>query len=132
MNRHYIINALGGKEWKLGRQQQNMLSVSLRFTYQGGQRYIPFNMAASQATKTVVLDYDRAYEAKQSPEFVCHFTVGYKINRDRLTHEFSVKMMNVTSAKEYSNGYAYNHNTNRPEMYYSTIAMPSIGYKIEF
>jgi len=33
LNRNYIINALGGKEWKMGSQKQNMLSASLRFTF---------------------------------------------------------------------------------------------------
>jgi hypothetical protein len=132
LNRHYIINALGGKEWKMGRQQQNMLSVSVRFTYQGGQRYIPFDIAASQATQSVVFDYSRAYEAQLSPEFIAHFTVGYKINRDRLAHEFSVKMINVTGNEEFSNGYFYNHKKNEPELYVGAIVIPSISYKLEF
>jgi hypothetical protein len=132
LNRNFIINALGGKEWKVGRQRQNMLNVSVRFTFQGGERYIPFDMAASQATKTVVFDYSRAYEPQQSPDFICHFTFGFKMNRDKLSHEFSVKMLNVTGNKEYGNGYFYNHKADKPETGSGAIVLPSVGYKLEF
>jgi hypothetical protein len=131
LNRHYIINALGGKEWKMGRQQQNMLSVSVRFTYQGGEHYIPADEAASIATKSIVYDYSRAYRPQLPPEFVAHFTVGYKINRDRLAHEFCLKMINVTGNGEFI-GYNYDYSANKPKMDWSAISIPNICYKIEF
>jgi len=100
LNRNYIINALGGKEWKMGKQKQNMLNVSIRCTVQGGEHYTPFDYAASRRERGFMFDNSRAYEAQLSPEFIAHFTVGYKINRDRLSHEFSLKMINVTGNKE--------------------------------
>jgi hypothetical protein len=100
LNRNYIINALGGKEWKIGRQKQNMLSVSLRFTFQGGERYTPIDEKVSKTTKNIVFDGSRAFEAQLSPEFISHFTVGYKINRSRVSHEISLKMINVTGNQE--------------------------------
>jgi hypothetical protein len=132
LNRNYIVNALGGKEWKVGRQKQNILNVSLRFTVQGGERYIPFDEAASIATKSAVLDNTRAYDPQQSPGFIAHFTVGYRINRERLSHEFSLKMINVTGNKEFTGAYIYNYKEDKPEMNMSAIVMPGISYKIEF
>ena len=131
LNRNYIVNALGGKEWKMGQQKQNMLSVSLRFTLQGGERYIPVFEEASIATQDIVYDYSRAYKTQLSPEFISHFTVSYKINRDKLAHEFSLKMINVTGNKEFG-GYMYNYRTDRPEMYMGAVTIPNISYKIEF
>lgn len=34
-NRHYILNLLGGKEWMMGRNKQNILSVNAKLTLQG-------------------------------------------------------------------------------------------------
>ena len=131
LNRNYIVNALGGKEWKMGKQKQNMLSVSLRFVLQGGERYIPVDEAASIASQSLIYDNARAYETQLSPEFISHFTVAYKINRNKLSHEIALKMFNVTGNEEFS-GYQYNYRTNLPEMYMGAVVIPNISYKIEF
>jgi hypothetical protein len=131
LNRNYIVNALGGKEWGMGKQKQNMLSVSLRFTLQGGERYIPVNEAASIAAKELVFDNEQAYETQLSPEFIAHFTIAYKINRNKLAHEFALKIFNATGNEEFS-GYQYNYRNNRPEMYMGAVVIPNISYKIEF
>jgi hypothetical protein len=131
LNRNYIINALGGREWKMGKQKQNLLSLSLRFALQGGERYIPANESASIAAKSVVYDNIRAYETQLSPEFISHFTVSYKINREKLSHEISLKMFNVNGNKEFE-GYLYNYRNDRPEMMREAVVLPNISYKIEF
>jgi len=131
LNRNYIINALGGKEWQMGRQKQNILGVSLRFTLQGGERYTPVDDAASRVVKKIVLDDSRTYKMQTSPEFITHFTVSYTINRNRLSHEFALKMFNVTGNKEYE-GHFYNHRDDRPEMGMGSVAIPNLSYKIEF
>jgi hypothetical protein len=131
LNRNYIVNALGGKEWKMGRQKQNMLSISLRFTLQGGEHYIPVDETTSIAKNTLVQDNSRAYETQLSPEFISHFTIAYKINRDKLAHEIALKMVNVTGNEEFG-GYYYNYRTNQPEMYMGAVVIPNISYKIEF
>ena len=131
LNRNYIVNALGGKEWKMGKQKQNMLSVSLRFVLQGGERYIPVDEAASIASQSLVYDNSRAYKVQLSPEFISHFTIAYKINRDKLSHEIALKMFNLNGNEEYG-GYFYNYRDNRPEMYKGAVVIPNISYRIEF
>ena len=130
LNRRFIVNALGGREWKMGRQNQNLFSVSLRATVQGGEHYIPVNEAAS-SPHALVFDNARAFKPQLKPEFIGHFTVSYKINRNRLSHEFSVKMMNVTGNKEFE-GFWYNPREERIEMYMGAVVIPNISYKIEF
>jgi hypothetical protein len=130
LNRNYIINALGGKEWKMGRQNQNILSASLRFTLQGGERYIPVDVEASKAVRNVVYDNARAYEAQRPTGFQCHFNIGYKINRNKLSHEFALQIYNLTGDKEYF--YNYNYRKDQPELISGTVTLPNFYYKIEF
>jgi hypothetical protein len=130
LNRNFIVNALGGKEWKMGRQKQNILSANLRFTLQGGERYIPVDEAASIAVKKIVYDNSRAYNLQYPNQFFCHFTVGYKINRNKLSHEFALQVMNLTGTKEYF--YGYNYQTDQPQLYSGTGTIPNLYYKIEF
>jgi hypothetical protein len=130
LNRNYIVNALGGKEWKMGRQKQNILSANLRFSLQGGERYIPADEAASKAARNLVYDNARAYEQQHPPGFMCHFNVGYKINRNKLSHEIALQVMNLTGDKEYY--YNYDYRKDRPELLSATGSIPNLYYKIEF
>jgi len=114
----------------MGRQKQNMLSANLRFTLQGGERYIPADEAASKAVRNLVFDNARAYEMQYPPDFLCHFNVSYKINRNKLSHVFALQVMNLTGSKEY--GYYYNYRTDRPELDSGTGTIPNLYYKIEF
>jgi hypothetical protein len=131
LNRNYIINTLGGKEWQMGKQKPNMLGVSLRFTFQGGARYTPADEAASVAEKRVILDDSRAFEMQTSPEFITHFTISYTINRNKLSHEIALKMFNATGNEEFD-GYYYNHRDDRLEKMTGAVVIPNISYRIEF
>ena len=130
LNRNYIVNALGGKEWKFGQQKQKILNASLRFTLQGGERYIPADDAASKVTRSLVYDNSRAYELQHPAEFLCHLNVGYTINRNKLSHEFALQILNLTGSKEYY--YSYNYRTDQPEMVGGTAMIPNLYYKIQF
>jgi hypothetical protein len=116
----------------MGRDGQNMLYTSLRMTLQGCERYIPVDEDASIATKKIVYDYSRAYRTRLSPEFISHFTIGYKINHNRWSHEFAVKVINLTGYKEFDGNYYYNYRKNHPEKSITAMAIPNVSYKIEF
>jgi hypothetical protein len=131
LNRNYIFNALGGKEWKTGKQKQKILSVSIRFTLQGGERYIPVNEEESKTSKGIVYDRSRAYEEQLPSEIITHLTLGYKINRNKLTHKIAIKIINATGIKDFDN-YSYNYHTDSPEMYMKSGMLPNISYTVNF
>jgi len=131
LNRNFVANALGGKEWKMGRKKQNILSANIRVTMQGGERYTPFDEVASIASQSVIYDHSREYEMQLPSQFIASFTISYKINKDKLAHEFALKMINVTNTQELQ-GCMFNYRTNRPEILMGSISIPNLSYKIEF
>jgi hypothetical protein len=131
LNRHFLINALGGKEWKRGKYGQNILGVNLRCSFQGGDRYIPVDEAASKAAQAVVYDNSRAYEAQLPAAFISHFTVSYKMHKKALAHEIALKLINVNGYREFS-GYYYDFRADEPVMYRSAVVIPNFYYKVEF
>jgi hypothetical protein len=131
LNRNFLINALGGKEWKLGKHKQNILGVNLRCSFQGGDRYIPVDEAASIATQAVVYDNSQAYEAQLPAAFVSHLTVSYKVNKKSRAHEIALKFINLNGYQEFG-GYYYDFRENKPLMYRSAVIIPNFYYKIEF
>ena len=132
-NRKFIVNTLGGKEWMVGKRKQNVFSANLRLTLQGGDRYSPVDLEATLADPDNEVQYDesRAYSQQFDPMFLASFTVSYKINRKKTSHEFAIKFINVTNTESYY-GHLYNYHTKEIEPYRGTLAIPNILYKIEF
>lgn len=132
-NRKYVLNGLIGKEWMLGRNKQNILSVNLKMTLQGGERYAPIDVEATMAhpDKEVQYDETQAYSIQRSPMLIGNYTVSYRINKRRVSHEFAIKGINFTGAKEYIQ-HLYNIKTEKIEASEQKTGLTNISYKIEF
>lgn len=132
-NRNFILNALGGKEWMVGRKKQNVLSANIKLTLQGGDRYSPIDLDATLAhpDKEVQYDENRSFSKQFAPMFLASYTVSYKINKRKVSHEFAIKHINVTGAQSY-HGHIYNYLTHEVEPFRGTLAIPNILYKLEF
>lgn len=132
-NRKYVLNGLIGKEWMLGRNKQNILSVNQKMTLQGGERYAPIDVEATMAhpDKEVQYDETRAYSIQRSPMLIGNYTVSYRINKRRVSHEFAIKGINFTGAKEYIQ-HLYNIKTEKIEASEQKTGLTNISYKIEF
>ena len=132
-NRQFIINCLGGKEWMLGQDKQNILGINLKMTMQGGDRYSPVDRVATldDPDKVVQHDETKAFTKQFSPMFIVNYTISYKINKKKVSHEFALKGLNATGCKEYY-GHEYNFKTGEIKPLRSATALPNISYKLEF
>ena len=132
-NRNYIVNGLIGKEWMLGRNKQNVLSVNLKLTLQGGERYSPIdeNATMNDPDKTVRYDETKAFSEQLSPMFLTNYSVSYKINRKKISHEFAIQGLNATGYKEF-HGHVYNSKKNIIEPYKIATSLTNVSYKIQF
>ncbi len=132
-NRQFIINCLSGKEWMLGQDKQNILGINLKMTMQGGDRYSPVDRVATldDPDKVVQHDETKAFTKQFSPMFIVNYTISYKINKKKVSHEFALKGLNATGCKEYY-GHEYNFNTGEIKPLRSATALPNISYKLEF
>lgn len=93
-NGNYVLNVLGGKEFKI--KEKHVIALDVKATYAGGKRYVPINLAASIAYGDEVRDGSQAY-IKQYPEyFRLDVKPSYRLNTKRFTHEVSVDIQNVT------------------------------------
>ena len=132
-NRNYVINGLIGKEWMLGRNKQNILSVNLKLTLQGGDRYSPIDLEATMnhPDKEVQYDETKAFSKQYSPMLIGNYTVSYRINKRKVSHEFAVKGLNFTGAKEHY-GHEYNVKTGRIDVSDNSTILTNVSYKLEF
>ncbi len=94
-NGNFIVNLLGGYEWKIGRQ--DALTVDGRISWAGGLRTIPIDLEASRKAGKTVRDYTRAYESRDQDYFRIDLRVAYKWNLRAATLTFAADIQNVTN-----------------------------------
>ncbi|MBC7383428.1 MAG: TonB-dependent receptor [Bacteroidia bacterium] len=94
-NGNFVINALAGKEWKVGRTKNNTLALNLKVTYAGGRRYIPIDINASAQTGVVVYDFYHAYQNRQKDFFRTDLKFSFKKNSKHFTQEFALDIQNI-------------------------------------
>ncbi|MCF6346926.1 MAG: carboxypeptidase-like regulatory domain-containing protein [Flavobacteriaceae bacterium] len=130
-NMNYLFNLLGGREWNLGKNKQNVLGLNIRLTYQGGERFTPYKLGESIIAEEVVFDETNAFSQQIDPAFIAHFTASYRINKKNTSHEFALKVLNATSYGDFQ-GFQYNFIEQTVDENRETIMIPNLSYKIEF
>ena len=131
-DKNFIFNLVGGKEWKVGREQKNnMLGVNGKISIMGGDRITPVNEAATYLSEEIIYDDARAFEDRKPTVFYLHFTFNYRKNKKHHASIWSLQVLNALGSPEIF-GYKYNYKYDRIDTEQQTIVMPNISYKIEF
>lgn len=131
MDKGFILNAVAGKEWMVGKKKQNVFSINGRIFLHGGERYTPVDEEKSNELHEIFYDETLAYSKKYNPAVNGDFSASYRINRKKISHEFSVKVLNVG----FNTGmhfYNYNEKTLKIEKEDGAGLIPNISYKIYF
>jgi len=130
-NKHFIFNLLGGKEWRMGKSESNILGINGRFTYMGGDRLTPILEAESIQKDEIVYDYSMAYAGKEKNAALLSFSVSYRINKQNHAGIWSFHLLNALGNQEFR-GYEISDKTGLPEKKFDQIMVPNLSYKIEF
>lgn len=130
-NQQFITNALVGKEWQVGKDDNNVMALSMRLTYQGGERISPINYIASTNQKEVIFDENRAFANQKPHSLLAHLSLNYQKNKPKHRSIWSLQVLNAFAAKEFY-GYRYNFRTTGVDTHKESLVIPNIAYKIEF
>ena len=127
----YQLHALGGREFKVGRNKKNILGLNGKVILSGGNRYTPIDLAASIEKGEQVEFEDRPFETKAGDYWRFDVGLSYKINKQRLTHTILLDIQNVTGRLNVYSQY-YDDDTKQIETYTQTGFFPVFNYRVEF
>lgn len=133
-NGKYVYNALVGKEFKIGKQKRNTVSIDVKFTQAGGRYFTPVDLEKSQLADEEVLKSDAYAFSERNPDFLrLDVKTGITLNssKHKIAQSFFFDVQNVTNNK---NVFAqrYNPLTNRVNTAYQIGLFPNFVYKIQF
>ncbi|PLX05450.1 MAG: TonB-dependent receptor [Marinilabiliales bacterium] len=130
-NSNYLINFLAGKEFKVGKQKQNIISANIRGMLRGGYRTIPVDIEASIAEGKDVRDYSNAYETKTPDYFRIDIGASYRKNNPNWSWIVSLNIQNVTNRANVWGEY-YDVERKSVEEIYMVGLIPVLNFKVEF
>ncbi|MBL7826989.1 MAG: TonB-dependent receptor [Saprospiraceae bacterium] len=129
----YVFNALGGREFKMGRSGRKYFTIDTKFTMAGGRPYTPVNLEASKALGKEVLYEDRAFSEQIDDYLRWDVKMGIRVNskKRKLSQTFFLDIQNITNNQ---NVFAMRYNDQRGEIgkTYQIGFFPDVLYRVEF
>mgnify|MGYP001627122937 CR=1 FL=1 len=130
-NSNYTTNVLAGKEWPVGKSKQNVFTLSGRISWTGGRRYVPIDLAASQANLDETYDWSVAYLNRYPDFFRLDWRIGFKRNKKRFTEEWAIDIQNATNRQNFF-AEQFNVKTGQIQTFYQVGLFPVALYRITF
>ncbi|HLF33926.1 MAG TPA: TonB-dependent receptor [Cyclobacteriaceae bacterium] len=130
-NSKYIYNIVGGKEFEVGREKQNLIGANFRMIWRGGYRTVPVDLEASIASHDEVRDYDKAFETKAPDYFRMDIGLSYRKNNPAWSWILSLDIQNMTDRQNVWDEY-YHAESSVMRQVLMVGLLPILNFKVEF
>ena len=134
-NGNYSVKTLAGKEFVIGKEQNNVFGMNGKIVLSGGKRYSKPNFIKSLEQQEIIYDLDNYNKYKGADYYRLDLGIYFKFNRQNKTHTLMLDIQNVTNRlNEYETYYYYDENnyTIEKEIWHQTGLFPIFNYRIEF
>ena len=132
-NGQYAVNLLAGREFQI---KNNTLGLGIKATGAGGKRRGVVDHIASAEQGEVIFQDEGFNESQFKDYFRFDIKTTYKINKNNITHEIGIDLVNVTSSKNILNfSYAPNSTPDLDDdvvKNYQLGFLPIFYYRIDF
>lgn len=128
-NNKYIVNLLGGKEFKIGKA--GVFTADLKLTSSGGRYTTPIDLEASREAGEAVYMNDVAYSKQYDSYFRTDLKIGYRLDMKRISQEWLIDGQNIFNNRNIYNEY-YNPQTGNIDTQYQLGLLIVPQYRILF
>lgn len=132
-NNKYVVNVLGGKEFKIGKAQKNVFSIDTKITTSGGRYYTPIDLGASDAAGFEVKQVGQEFSKQNKNYFRTDIKFAMKFNNKykKSFHQFYIDFQNITDNDNTFRN-QYNRLKSRIDVLSQIGFAPDFGYKFQF
>ena len=128
---NYSFNALAGKEFKIGKDKNNIFNINTRFIWRGGNRLTPIDIKESTDEKQTVFITDEAFQLR-GPDYIrLDLQFSYRKNRPKCSWIISLDFENVTNRLNVYDEY-FDPKTCQIEKNCNLGILPILNFKVEF
>ncbi len=130
-NGNYTFNVLAGAEFNLDKNKKNIITFNIKANYAGGKRYVPINLAGSNAEGQATYFDERAYEKRYADYSRIDLKAGYKRNGKHITQEWAFDIQNILNTKNIFQQ-VYNPVRKNIQTEYQLGLFPMMTYRVTF
>jgi hypothetical protein len=130
-NGSYVFNGLAGYELSLGSNKNRSLSLDLKYTLAGGNRYTPIDLTRSKEEGKAIYNDDEAFSKKYQDYSRFDVKLSFKSNRKKTSQSMFVVVENIFDTPNILRE-TYNADTQMIQREYQLGLFPYFGYRIEF
>ena len=127
-NGRHAQSLLAGKEWESG---PNVFGLNLKFSYYGGYRTTPIDVAASKRLGETTYIDSQSFTEQLPAYFRPDVRLSWKKNRPRSTRTLSLDLQNAVNHQNAYNRY-FDPASGTVKTYYSTGLIPVLSYRVVF
>lgn len=127
----YVFNTLLGYELALDKNQNKSISLDLKYTHAGGNRYTPIDLEKSQLAKTAVYIESEAFTKKLKDYSRFDVKLSFKMNRKKTSHYLFISIENILDRKNILRQ-TYDADSKQVIQEYQFSRFPYGGYRVEF
>jgi hypothetical protein len=128
---NYVLNAMGGKEFVVGKKRINLLSLNMRILWRGGSRETPILLEESKRSATAVYDRSSMYSGRLGDYFRADLGLSFRRNKKKYTWLLSLDAQNVINRRNDAIR-VYNPYSGETELRKNLGIIPVLSYRIEF
>lgn len=130
-NGRYIVNALAGKEWTVGKNQNKFWGINGHILMRGGFRETPIDETASKKANQTVYDYTKPFSLQLKDYFRTDVSVYFKRNRLKWSSTLQLDIQNVTNQQNEAWHY-FDRFQKKVVTKYQLGMIPNLSYKVAF
>ena len=130
-NGNYIFNVLGGKEFKVGKERNNVIGLNMKLVWAGGNRYTPIDEAKSKLEGNAVYVDAETFARQADAYFRTDLRMSYRKNKPKASYIVSLDVQNVSNRLNMYRQY-YDSQTRTVKMATQAGLIPVLNYRIEF
>ena len=130
LNKNYVFNVIYGKEWQVGRNNNNTFNANFKLNYLDGNRVEAIDKASSldqQLVEYGETDGKLSFEQKHKATPIVSFTLSYRKNKPNYSSVWSLQVLNAINTEEFD-GDIYKFQTQTIEPDYVGIMVPNLSY----
>lgn len=126
-NRNFVFNLLGGKEWKV--KKNNTLGLNGKIAFMGGNRFTPPDQEQSAIHEMVILDESKPFEWQENNKLFLDIAFNYQINKKKKAHIIAIQAKNALMQSEMF-GWTYDFERQKVVEHGITMVYPYFSYKL--
>ncbi|MFN8278061.1 MAG: carboxypeptidase-like regulatory domain-containing protein [Chitinophagales bacterium] len=130
-NSNYVMNALGGKEFVVGKRKVNRIGVNAKILWRGGMHDTPIDLERSRQAGETVYDHSRENSIKLPDYFRIDFGLNFRRNRKKWSWVLAADVQNLINRQNVARR-VYNRNTGAVEDKRNIGIIPVFSYRVEF